>query len=97
MFRLVLEDLSDTPIHDEKARLTLLAFLDQTPVDYQAEVGDRLLEVRQTLRPRDSRPAFKPRSRCLKPKSTHLRNQSPEVFKTEIAQIPTILGDLKSC
>lgn len=47
MFRLVLEDLSGTRIDDEKARLTLLAFLDQTPVDYQAEVGDRLLELLQ--------------------------------------------------
>ncbi len=47
MFRMVLEDLSGTRIDDENARLTLLAVLDQTPVDYQAEVGDRLLELLQ--------------------------------------------------
>ena len=47
MFRTVLEDLSSTRISDENARLTLLAFLDQTPVDYQADVGDRLLELLQ--------------------------------------------------
>lgn len=45
MFRTLLEDLSRTQFDDEHSRLLLLALLDQTQVDYQADVGDRLLEL----------------------------------------------------
>jgi len=45
MFRMVLEDCSGTRIDNENARLTLLSFLDRTPVTHQAEVGDRLLQM----------------------------------------------------
>lgn len=47
MFRMLLEDCSGTRIDDENARLILLSFLDRTPVIYQAEVGDRLLQMLQ--------------------------------------------------
>lgn len=45
MFRILLEDLSAARFDDEVGRLMLLSLLDQTPVAYQAEVGDRLLQL----------------------------------------------------
>lgn len=47
MFRMLLEDCSGTRIDDENARLTLLSFLDRTPVTYQTEIGERLLKMLQ--------------------------------------------------
>lgn len=50
MFRTVLEDLADTRIDDENQRLALMALLDQTPVGYQSDVGERLLQMLKDAR-----------------------------------------------